>query len=349
MRMLMFLTVIVSVEVNAIGKLEKGIAVSDSNLEYLATTSWEYAKSTTTHEKYGEGFAEAFILKNDVELYSLSDKLGLYLTHFKTREVMGNWSLSGFTQHLSLEGERPVGDKYDVTLAGKPSTITGNPLNVEMKTKKGYYLPNRLNEYFPAGCLQSSPLRYGDLEGDAQSELVLFLNHDMVVFSPDRQKTIFSAHYYKGDELSVEDAPAAFTNIKPSIDPQHLADSGSYASVREKLPARRSISKFYVKDFDANGKSDILIWRKLYESNLGDNPVKGFHLVGEGVFHYEKSATGEYVFKDDTKSNVAKDWLTSNNLTWQKGFPSKSECAGQEGQLIPEMHDPLLNDPDVTN
>jgi len=102
-----------------------------------------------------------------------------------------------------------------------------------------------------------------------------------------------------------------------------------------------------VKDFDANGKSDILIWRKLYESNLGDNPVKGFHLLGEGVFHYEKSAAGEYVFKDDTESNVAKAWLTSNNLTWQKGFPSKSECEGQEGQLIPEMHDPLLNDPEV--
>jgi hypothetical protein len=42
-----------------------------------------------------------------------------------------------------------------------------------------------------------------------------------------------------------------------------------------------------------------------------------------------------------------KGWLTAKQLTWKKGYPSKSECAGQEGQFIPEMHDVLLNDPDV--
>jgi hypothetical protein len=48
------------------------------------------------------------------------------------------------------------------------------------------------------------------------------------------------------------------------------------------------------------------------------------------------------------KEQPVKGWLTSNNLTWwKKGYPSKSECAGQEGQFIPEMHDPLLNDPEV--
>ena len=46
-------------------------------------------------------------------------------------------------------------------------------------------------------------------------------------------------------------------------------------------------------------------------------------------------------------STGIQSWLLAKNLTWQKGFLSKSECAGQEGQLIPEIHDPLLNDPDV--
>ena len=40
-------------------------------------------------------------------------------------------------------------------------------------------------------------------------------------------------------------------------------------------------------------------------------------------------------------------WLAAKQLSWQQGFPSRSECPGQEGQLIPELHDPLLNDPDV--
>jgi hypothetical protein len=39
--------------------------------------------------------------------------------------------------------------------------------------------------------------------------------------------------------------------------------------------------------------------------------------------------------------------LTLYNLTWSKGYPSKSECAVEEEQLIPETHDTLLNDPEV--
>lgn len=55
---------------------------------------------------------------------------------------------------------------------------------------------------------------------------------------------------------------------------------------------------------------------------------------------------GEYQQTATPESEV-KDWLEENNLTWQKGFPSHSECPGEEGELIPEMHDPLLNDADV--
>jgi hypothetical protein len=56
--------------------------------------------------------------------------------------------------------------------------------------------------------------------------------------------------------------------------------------------------------------------------------------------------TGEYQ-KQPTDSATVKNWLTTRHLTWQKGYPSRSECPGQEGQLIPEMHDPLLNDAEV--
>jgi hypothetical protein len=89
------------------------------------------------------------------------------------------------------------------------------------------------------------------------------------------------------------------------------------------------------------------VWRKLYLSKLLSEPVAGFDKVSDTYYHYERKVTGEYELKTDTAPETIQGWLTSKNLTWQSGFPSKSECAGQEGQLIPEMHDPLLNDPDV--
>lgn len=116
------------------------------------------------------------------------------------------------------------------------------------------------------------------------------------------------------------------------------------------LPGLRGYAKLYVGDFDKNGQSDILVWRKLYDSNMQNNPVKGFHKLKDSFYHYEKStaagSTGEYL-PQETDPGTIQSWLATNTLTWQQGYPSKSECEGEEGQLIPEMHDPLLNDPDV--
>ena len=59
-----------------------------------------------------------------------------------------------------------------------------------------------------------------------------------------------------------------------------------------------------------------------------------------------KVEEGRYATQD-IDSLAIKGMLAAQSLTWQSGFPTYSECPGQEGQLIPEMHDPLLNDPDV--
>lgn len=108
----------------------------------------------------------------------------------------------------------------------------------------------------------------------------------------------------------------------------------------------RAYAKLYFGDFDKDGSPDILAWRKAYRSNPGTNPVKGFTKIEENLQHFKRSSTGEYL-PQDTSPEIIQNWLSAKNLTWQKGFPSKSECAGEEGRLIPEMHDPLLNDPDV--
>ena len=72
---------------------------------------------------------------------------------------------------------------------------------------------------------------------------------------------------------------------------------------------------------------------------------KGFAKKDELLVHYAL-VDGEYK-KQSTSATTIKGWLAARQLTWQKGFPSKSECPGAEGKLIPELHDPLLNDLDV--
>ncbi|WLD58842.1 hypothetical protein NFC81_03360 [Salinispirillum sp. LH 10-3-1] len=104
--------------------------------------------------------------------------------------------------------------------------------------------------------------------------------------------------------------------------------------------------KMYMGDFDENGLPDILMWGKVYHSRMSDDPIKGFELVGQNWLHYSKTPAGVYDIQD-TDAETIRDWLSVKNLTWSQGYPRYSECEGEEGQLVPEWHDPLLNDPDV--
>lgn len=196
------------------------------------------------------------------------------------------------------------------------------------------------------GCLNQTPLRYGDLEGDGTNEIVLNMGvfsykHDWVIFSPKYESISFSLRYALQDQANV--------------------DFGSYQWIQETRqrntdPGIRTYAKAFLGDFDLDENPGILVWRKRYESNKNDNPVLGYHLVKQEIQHYERDleaqasleqgVTGEYLPQDTTEEQI-QAWLTGNNHTWQSGYPSLSECDGEEDQLIPEMHDPLLNDPDV--
>ena len=198
------------------------------------------------------------------------------------------------------------------------------------------------------GCMRESPLRYGDLDGDGKSELNILLNDedsiDWIIFSTVLHKTIFATKIHLQDEIF---------GIEPGRLPKDAgkhyqiwsASGAEGQSAASNTQAVRIFAKLYFSDFDADGAFDILVWRKLYESRLQADPVKGFIKKSDTFVHY-KLVNGEYK-KQATDQSVIKSWLTAKQLTWQKGYPSKSECPGQEGQLIPEMHDPLLNDPEV--
>ena len=89
-----------------------------------------------------------------------------------------------------------------------------------------------------------------------------------------------------------------------------------------------------------NDLGNIILWRKYFESLKQGDAKK------DELFVHYSLVDGEYK-KQPTAAETIKGWLAAKQLSWQQGFPSRSECPGQEGQLIPELHDPLLNDPDV--
>lgn len=187
------------------------------------------------------------------------------------------------------------------------------------------------------GCLGEKPLRYGDVDNNSSKEIVLYLSEfdqksDWLIFSPKKEKIIFSLRwqakdFYKGDELAYYQYP--------SLENQSSSQNRGF----------QVFAKAFLGDFNKDKVPDILVWRKRFESLATGASKKGFELKGEHFEHYSL-VDGEYQPQVTIPLQI-KDWLADAKLTWSKGYPSKSECAGQEGQLIPEMHDPLLNDPDV--
>jgi hypothetical protein len=190
------------------------------------------------------------------------------------------------------------------------------------------------------GCLSHSPLRYGDLDDDGKSELVLFLGQvgkvlDLVMFNPDKEKIQFSARVIFTDATDWDYGD----NFKYQYASNFNMSKGAYIG-------SKTYAKVFMGEFDGNESSpDIIVWRKHYTSLSKNTSTKGFKLASQNYQFYTLKE-GEYQLQISLEAQI-ENWMSEYELTWSKGYPSKSECAGQEGQLIPEMHDPLLNDPDV--
>ncbi len=235
-------------------------------------------------------------------------------------------------------------------------------LREEFDFKPEYSLPNPLVESERSlGCLANNPLRLGDVDGDHSEDLVLIFQEDLVVFSPTFERIVFAARYHEDDWLTLEETDDRLQNAwglsEDDVKPQYQSDMAAYALANEQrmAPGHRGLSKLFFGDFDNDNNLDVIQWSKLFRSNL-ENEAAGFHMLEDVVSFFERDltaqaeseagVTGEYLPQDTPEEDI-KNWLAENNLTWSKGYPSKSECLGEEGQLIPEMHDPLLNDPDV--
>lgn len=214
-----------------------------------------------------------------------------------------------------------------------------------------YFDPNEST----LGCLGEAPLKYGDIEADGVKELVLYIGGNWMIFSTTLNKITFMTMMDVSDWMTEQETLKYFAyyrepeNSLLPKEPQYQSSifPASAGAVYSSDPGYRGYSKLYFGEFDNDSANaaDILVWRKLYQSRLAEDPIKGFKKVSDTYAHYSL-VNGEYVLQSSNDSQI-QAWLASNNQTWVTGYPSKSECEGQEGNLIQEMHDPLLNDPDV--
>jgi hypothetical protein len=285
-------------------------------------------------------YSIAFIkLGETSQWYRLYASLDLFGVDVASESLLGHWTLARWTHHL---------DYIERTSRLNDLSIKNGDYNIDIRS--------------PLGCLNATPLRYGDVDGDGTNEIVLVLGNDLVVFSAEQRRIVFSVSFNLFDWMPSEETHYLYEDeggeyLKPDSEPQYAsALFNTYRLQRENIKGYRGYSKLFESDFDEDGFADFLIWQKVYESKLERDSVRGFDQVRNEFMHYERDltaqaeseagVTGEYLPQDTPEADIQK-WLAENSLTWSKGYPSKSECAGEEGQSIPEMHDPLLNDPEV--
>lgn len=307
------------------GKLNKLGAVFDiAERQALGTITKEVRKK---YDKKYTGRSIAFVSSGN-NWFRLYQNMSVYGVDVNDEALFGDWSLARWPQELQ---NKKVAEMY--TLSSEPEFAQ----NYSYKASNS----NPTGKQFPVmGCLAQSPLRYGDLDEDGKDELVLFLGHekevlDLVMFNPEKEKIQFSARVIFTDATDWDYGD----NFKYQYASNHNMSKGAYIG-------SKTYAKVFMGEFDGSeANPDIIVWRKHYTSLSKNTSTKGFKLTSQNYQFYTLK-DGEYRLQISLEAQI-ENWMSEYELTWSKGYPSKSECVGQEGQLIPEMHDPLLNDPDV--
>lgn len=324
--------------------LESGVGINSKNEDELWDASIPYAIARQGLRSLSNGEYITAFQDFDTYVYGLTNSPRLIRVEKTGRVLTNNWPLTPWANRIKMQGEgvswkvRPF---LNAALGGGKAIDA--PGTMAFDTDSIYKL-DTWHDYL--GCYSKTPLRYGDIDSDGTNELVLFLDDDLVVFSLSQQKTIFSTSLHYQDELAADQITVAYgEDHRDDLIYQYYAASGDDIHINAPFPATRSFAKVFIGDFNADKTPDIILWRKLYESRLKSENVPGFNRVSDLYVHYQLT-NGEYL-PQDTAPETIQNWLSTAQLTWSKGFPSLSECPGEEGKLIPEMHDPLLNDPDV--
>lgn len=262
--------------------------------------------------------------------YEISTELKIYSANVNSKQYIGGWPITRWPNEY-------VEPEYIKWLGEYQNSMPDLNYNA-------YFATDTL------GCLGVTPLRYGDINQDSTSELVLILGNTFSIFSTTVNRIIFAAELNHDDWFDADRTDNFIDRIQPDSSvllPQYQSSesAGSVLGSRDIQPGHRGYAKLYFDDFDGDGKHDIVVWRKLYLSLMRNEATQGFKKISEILLHYTL-IDGEYQRRETSEENIAQ-WLAARQLTWKSGYPSINECTDQKGQLISEMYDPLLNDPDV--
>ncbi len=135
--------------------------------------------------------------------------IGFYSSEGEMKTINGSsgWPLTPWPQSTRMLGEgtnwkaRPL----IAGAIGGETTAVSNPKLMTLDQIENYDLP-AFKEFI--GCLSNAPLRYGDIDTNGASELVLILDQDLVVFSPAQEKVIFATRFANADELQAHEVDA---------------------------------------------------------------------------------------------------------------------------------------------
>lgn len=281
------------------------------------------------------GLSEAFLNIAATDVWCrLYENMHVYAVDVSQERLLSDWLLSRWShQYFSPDVKNQFVEMYmDYPLPFSYESVVRGP-----------------------GCLGDSPLRYGDFEDDGHNEAVVILGGLFVVLSPEYGRMVFSEYLDESDWYTAEEMEEFLAGQSYPVGAQYISRLWADNSNR-RGPGVRAYAKLYFGDFDKDGNRDIVAWRKSYRSNAIDNPTKGFTKLRDSWGHFERDLeaqedtdqgiTGEYL-PQDTDEETIRQWLAESDLTWKNGFPSTSECKGEQDKPIPEMHDPLLNDPEV--
>lgn len=320
-------------ELNNGVRQEFGMSFTEEQHTSLPIVS-QVVQATRTSKQTGLSLAFVNIAGSD-DWYRLYEDMHIYGVNVSQQKLLGGWLLTRWSHH---ETSSELEQAYRTFSIDYPFEI---------------YRLNRIARSL--GCLSDSPLRYGDIDGDAASDIVLFLDNDFVVFSPDYQRIVFAETLDFGDWVSAEESEEIYQGMHVEGDEQYLSRLAAENDTVG-LYGIRGYAKIYFGDFDKDSNPDMLVWRKAYKSRSKKDEMVGFEMLRQEWSHFERDLkvqeeseqgiTGEYL-PQETDATTIQQWLADNNLTWKKGYPEVSECPGEEGEPIPEMSDPLLNDPEV--
>ncbi len=322
----------------AMGSMVNGTGINKENKNVLWNTSLPYAIARQGQRAIDDNEVVTGFIEIGDSIYSISSKPSLIKTLVNGRKVDANWLLNHWSHQIIAPEQQKAYDTFHMDYP--PATYQLGMVNKSI------------------GCYASTPLRYGDIEGDGKNEMVLFLDNDMVVFSPEYQRIVFAQSLDASDWVDAGVTANAYSRTREGVGPHavQFLSSLAYFNDAEDIYGNRVYSKLYLGDFDKDNNPDIVVWTKAYRSKLKSDPIPGFDPIRQNWYHFERDltaqadspagVTGEYLPQTTDEATI-KTWLTDNALTWKEGYPDVSECTADAGKPIPEMSDPLLNDPEV--